>query len=204
MTQATSGRPGQGMTVVERARRIVLDPRAEWAVIDAERTTIGEIYRFYAIPLALIPVVAGFVGASLVGMGVPGMGNFRVPVGLGLVSAAVQLGIGLALIYVLALIIDGLAPTFDGEKNLTAAFKLAAYSYTPAWLAGVFNILPSISFLTLLGLYSVYLLYIGLPRLMRVRPGRAAPYTTVVVIAGIVLAAVVGGLLGLVFGRPMM
>jgi hypothetical protein len=192
------------MTVVERAKRLMLDPRAEWAVIEAEPTTIGEIYTTYAIPLALIPAVAGFIGASLVGMGVPGLGNFRVPVGLGLVSAVVQFGLGLALVYVLALVIDGLAPTFEGEKNLNAAFKLAAYAYTPAWLAGVFNILPSISFLTLLGLYSVYLLYVGLPRLMRVPPARGAPYTAVIVIAGIVLAAVVGGALGLVFGRPMM
>jgi hypothetical protein len=192
------------MTVVERAKRIILEPAAEWAVIEAEPTTIGEIYRWYAIPLALIPAIAGFIGASLVGMGLPGLGNFRVPVGLGLLSAVVQFGIGLALLYVLALVIDGLAPTFGGVKSLTAAFKLAAYAYTPAWLAGVFNVLPSISFLTLLGLYAVYLLYVGLPRLMRVPPRSAGAYTAVVMIAGIVLAVVVGGTLGVVFGRPMM
>jgi hypothetical protein len=198
------GRAGQGMTVVERAKRLILTPRAEWEVVAAEPTTIGQIYASYALPLALIPAVAGFVGACLVGMGVPGLGNFRVPLGLGLASAVVQLGIGLALVYVLSMIVDGLAPTFGAEKNLTAAFKLVAYAYTPAWLAGIFNILPSISFLTLLGLYSVYLLHVGLPRLMRVPPGRAGPYTAVVVIAGIVLAVVVGGVLGLAFGRPMM
>jgi hypothetical protein len=192
------------MIVVDRAKRIILDPRAEWAVIEAEPTTIGDIYKGYAIPLALIPTVAGFIGASLVGMGVPGIGNFRVPLGLGLASAVVQFGLGLALVYVLALIIDGLAPTFEGQKNLTAAFKLAAYAYTPAWLAGVFNILPSVSFLTLLGLYAVYLLYVGLPRLMHVPAQRAGSYTAVVVLAGIVLAIVVGGALGAVFGRSMM
>ena len=198
------GRAGKGMTVVERAKRLILTPRAEWDVVAAEPTTIGQIYASYVLPLALIPAAAGFVGASLVGMGVPGLGNFRVPLALGLASAVVQLGIGLALVYVLAMIVDGLAPTFGAEKNLTAAFKLVAYAYTPAWLAGIFNILPSISFLTLLGLYSVYLLHVGLPRLMRVPPGRAAPYTAVVVIAGIVLAVVVGGVLGLAFGRRMM
>ena len=192
------------MTVVDRAKRIILDPRGEWAVIEAEPTTIGDIYKGYAIPLALIPAVAGFIGASIVGMGVPGIGNFRVPLGLGVASAVVQFGLGLALVYVLALIVDGLAPTFDGQKNLTAAFKLAAYAYTPAWLAGVFNILPSISFLTLLGLYAVYLLYVGLPHLMHVPAQRAGAYTAVVVLAGIVLAIVVGGALGAVFGRPMM
>jgi hypothetical protein len=192
------------MIVVDRAKRIILDPRAEWAVIEAEPTTIGDIYKGYAVPLALIPAVAGFIGASIVGMGVPGIGNFRVPLGLGLASAVVQFGLGLALVYVLALIIDGLAPTFEGEKNLIAAFKLAAYAYTPAWLAGVFNILPSVSFLTLLGLYAVYLLYVGLPRLMHVPAQRAGSYTAVVVLAGIVLAIVVGGALGAVFGRSMM
>jgi hypothetical protein len=192
------------MNLADRAKNIVLTPKTEWAVVEAEPTTIQEIYSGYVVPLALIPVVAGFIGASIVGMGVPGIGNFRVPLGLGVASAVVQFGLGLALVYVLALIVDGLAPTFDGQKNLTAAFKLAAYAYTPAWLAGVFNILPSISFLTLLGLYAVYLLYVGLPHLMHVPAQRAGAYTAVVVLAGIVLAIVVGGALGAVFGRPMM
>ena len=65
------GRAEQGMIVVERAKRLILNPRAEWEVVAAEPMTIGQIYASYALPLARIPAVAGFVGASLVGMGVP-------------------------------------------------------------------------------------------------------------------------------------
>jgi hypothetical protein len=91
LPQRFSGEDGAcGAEHDRRRARQETDPQppGEWEVVAAEPTTIGQIYASYALPLALIPAVAGFVGASLVGMGVPGLGNFRVPLGLGLVSAA--------------------------------------------------------------------------------------------------------------------
>jgi len=95
-------------------------------------------------------------------------------------------------VYVFALIIDALAPSFGGEKNFLQAFKVAAFAPTASWLAGIFSILPALSILGILGLYSLYLLYVGLPRLMKTPPEKAMVYTVVVIIAGIVLSVVVG------------
>ena len=72
-----------------------------------------------------------------------------------------------AIVLVLALIIDLLAPVFGGQKDFDNALKLAVYSYTPAWLAGIFLVLPGLRFLILLGLYGAYVLLLGLPRLMK-------------------------------------
>jgi hypothetical protein len=94
-----------------------------------------------------------------------------------------------------------LAPTFGGQKDTLAAFKVAAYSMTPSWLAGIFGLIPSISFLSLLGLYGIYVLYVGLPRLMRSPEDRALGYTAVVVLSAIVLSIVLAGILGLFMGR---
>jgi Yip1 domain len=191
------------MNVVDRAKNIVLTPTNEWIAIEAEPTSVNDIYKGYVVPLALIPAIAGFIGASIVGLEVPGLGTVRMGFFAGLFSALLQFGLSLALVYVLALIIDALAPTFHGQKNMLAAFKVAAYSMTPSWLAGIFSLIPSISFLSLLGLYGIYLLYVGLPLLMRAPADKALGYTAVVVLAAIVLSLVFAAVLGLFLGRSL-
>ena len=189
------------MNVVDRAKNIVLTPKTEWLAIAADPTGVRDIYRIYVIPLALIPAVAGFIGASIIGVSIPGLGTVRTGLFAGLVAAILQFGLSLALVYVLALVINALAPTFGGQQNEVAAFKVAAYSMTPAWLAGIFSLIPSISFLSLLGLYGIYVLYLGLPSLMRAPQDRAMSYTAVVVLAAIVLSIVLAAVLGLFTGR---
>jgi hypothetical protein len=103
-------------------------------------------------------------------------------------------------VYVLALIIDGLAPSFDGTKNQIQALKVAAYSATAGWLAGVFALIPGLRILGILGLYSLYLLYLGLPVLMKAPKEKALGYTVVVIVAAVVLAVIVS----MVVGRFMM
>lgn len=191
------------MTIADRAKNIVLAPRTEWTAIEAEPTSINDIYKGYVVPLALIPAIAGFIGASIVGASIPGLGTVRIGFFAGLISAILQFGLSLVLVYVLALIIDALAPTFRGQKDTLAAFKVAAYSMTPTWLAGIFAVIPSISFLSLLGLYGIYVLYLGLPRLMRAPEDKALGYTAVVVLSAIVLSIVLAAVLGLFMGRSI-
>ena len=71
--------------------------------------------------------------------------------------------------FVIAFIIDALAPTFGGQKSSLQAFKIAVYTYTPVWVAGIFQIIPFLGSLIMLlgGLYAIYLLYLGLPRVMK-------------------------------------
>jgi len=95
-------------------------------------------------------------------------------------------------VYVLALIIDALAPTFSGEKNIDQAFKLAAYSYTPGWLVGIFALIPALGFLGILGLYGIYLLYVGLPVLMKSPQDKSKRYTITIIIAAVVIFIVIG------------
>src|SRR5215203_300884 len=132
------------MNLSDRAKNIVLTPKTEWPLVDAEPTTVKDIYTGYVVPLALIPAVAGFIGSSLIGVSVPGLGTVRTGLGVGLASAILQFGLSLALVYAMALVIDALAPTFGGRKDMLSAFKVAAYSMTPTWLAGIsFRRFPS-------------------------------------------------------------
>ena len=188
------------MKLVDRVRNILLMPKTEWAAIDAEPASIQQIYARYVVPLALIPAVAGFIGGSIVGIGVPGVGTVRVGMLAGLLGAVLQFFLLLALVYVLALVINELATMFGGRMDIVAAFKVAASSPTPAWLAGVFTVVPIFAFLSVVGLYSLYLLYLGLPLLMRVPVERAWAYTAVVAGAAVGLSLIISGVLGLVVG----
>lgn len=186
------------MDLVTRAKNILLKPKEEWPVIAAETTSTADLYKSYVAPLAAVPAVAGLIGMSLVGMPMVG----RIGIGAGLATMVMQYVLALAAVYVLALVIDALAPNFGGEKNMGQALKVAAYSMTAAWLAGIFAIIPMLGILSILGLYSFYLLYLGLPVLMKAPAEKATLYTVVVVIVAIVIWLIIGAATGMLMPRP--
>ena len=192
------------MNLVDRVKRILLSPQAEWEVIDGEATTPSALYTGYIMPLAAIGPVATVIGYSVFGIRVPFSGTvYRVPVGSAITSALVTYVLTLVMVYVLSLIIDGLAPTFGGTKNPIQALKVAAYSSTAAWIAGIFAIMPGLRMLGILGLYSFYLLYLGLPVLMKSPKEKAVGYTVVVIIAGVVLFMIIGVVVGRFMVMPV-
>jgi hypothetical protein len=184
------------MNLVDRVKRILLSPRTEWEVIDAEQTTPAALYTGYIAPLAAIGPIAQLIGFSVFGIPLPLRGTYRVPFGSALTGAIISYVLSLAVIYLLALIIDALAPTFSGQRNQIQALKVAAYSSTAAWVAGIFALIPWLGFLGIVGLYSLYLLYLGLPVLMKAPREKALPYTAVVILAAILLFVVVGMIAG--------
>ncbi|MGE0355979.1 MAG: Yip1 family protein [Burkholderiales bacterium] len=184
------------MNLVERAKKLILTPAAEWDAISAETHTVQGLYTGWIIILAAIPALAGFIGFSIVGVGAFGL-SYRVSVASGIAHAIATYVLSLGSVYVFALVIDALSPNFGGEKNFAQAFKVAAFAPVASWLAGVFHVLPALSILSILGLYSLYLLYVGLPKLMKTPPEKAMPYTVVVIIVVIVISIVIGVLTGL-------
>lgn len=182
----------QRKALVQRLTDILLRPRETWMQIDAEDGSPASIYRDYLVFLAAIPAVAGFIGYSLIGVGAFGI-SVRVPVVQGLVSMVVGYVLSLAMVYVLALIANMLAPRFAGHADLCSAFKLVAYGSTAGMLGGIFSLLPSLAMLGLVAaLYSVYLVYTGIPVLMKAPQEKAVGYTAALVVCGILAGIVVG------------
>jgi hypothetical protein len=184
------------MNIVERAKNMIMKPKAEFQVIDGETHTVKDLYLQYAMILAAIPAVAAFIGFSLIGLGGV-LSQYRIPIASGIAMMIVKYVLSLASVYVLALIIDALAPNFGSQKNFMQALKLTVFSMTAAWLAGIFSILPALSILGLLGLYSLYVLFIGLPILMKTPEDKVIPYFVVILIAAVVVNVVIGALAAL-------
>ena len=193
------------MDTITRAKNICLTPRTEWPIIAEEQTPTGALITGYVAPLAAIGAVAGLIGGSIVGITVPFAGTYRVPITAGVVSAIFAIVMAIVGVFILSLIISALAPTFDGQKSSTQALKVAVYWYTPAWIAGVLHILPLLGVLSIIAaFYGLYLLYLGLPRLMKCPQEKAAVYTGVVVVCAIVLSLCIGVLSAAVVGAGMM
>jgi len=165
------------MDLLLRIKTILLAPHREWRAIAQEKREASAALPYVAI-LALLPALCHYIGASLVG------GYAAIPWSL----------------YIVALVINALAPTFGAQRDFAAALKLAVYSYTPVWLAGAFLIVPGLSFLVILGLYGVYLLRSGLPILMRVAEAQAWRYAVVVGACALVLAIGLGAVEAPFFG----
>ena len=193
------------MDLVTRAKNIVLTPNTEWAAIEGEPATAGGLITGYVAPLAAIGAICGFIGSALIGTTLPFTGaHFRLPIMVALISAVYTFGMALVGVFVLGLIIDALAPTFGGQKNPIQALKIAVYSYTPAWLAGVLQIVPLLSLLAIFAaLYGIYLLYLGLPRLMKSPQDKALPYTGVVIVCAIVVGIITATIGTLFVGGSM-
>lgn len=188
--------------LVARAKAILLSPKNEWPVIAGEPASVADLYKGYIIPLAAIPAIFGFLQMSVIGVSVPFAGTMRIGVGAGLTSMVIGYAMALIMVYVMAWIVDALAPTFSGQKSNIQALKVVAYAYTASWVAGIAAIVPGLGFLIALAgaVYGIYLLYLGLPHTMKCPPEKAAGYTAVSIIIAIVLgfvtAAVVGGIAG--------
>lgn len=173
-------------SLVERAKAIILKPKLEWPIINRELTSSGEIFTRCVIPLAAIGPVAQFAGSQIFGYSALGF-TYRPSMMAGLSMAVTGFVLSLIGLFVITFIADKLASKFGGVSNSRNAFKLVAYSMTASWIAGIFQLVPSLSFLAILGFYSFYLFFVGAEPLMKVPADKGLTYTIVTVLCVIVI-----------------
>ena len=175
--------------MINRIKNIIMTPKSEWGIIEGEKTPHGNLFIKYVLPLSLITAIAAFIGWGLIGHSVLG---FRVhSISWGIRQTIVHWVVVAGGVYLTAFVIDMLAKTFDATKDFDKSFSLVAHAYTPMFIGGIFYILPSISWLaSLCGLYSLYLLYIGLQPMMKVPAEKSTGYFVVSLIVMVVVAAI--------------
>jgi hypothetical protein len=190
------------MNLIDRAKNILLSPNTEWEVIRTESSTPAGLFTKYAVILAAIPAIAGFLGYYLIGLSFGGFGRIRLEIGTAFSWAILSYILALISVYVLGWIIDALAPSFGSSKELTSSLKVAVYSYTASWVAGIFLIIPSLSFLAAIaGIYSLVLMYLGLKKVKMVPDDKFIGYFIVTVIVAIILYFVIGAIISSIVFR---
>ena len=186
------------MNLIDRVKNIITNPNKEWDVISTEQPDAGKIITGYVLPLAGMAAIAAFIGYGLIGFNVFG---FRVSgVNWGLYQALTILIGAIVSVYITALVVDMLAPSFGSQKNFNRSVQLVAYSFTPMWIGGILAIFPPIALIGgLFGLYGLYLLYIGLPKLKLTPPDKQIGYFVVTLIVTLVVYFVIAWILQSLF-----
>jgi hypothetical protein len=186
---------------VARATNVLKQPDAEWPVIAAEPTDTATLMRGYAAPLAAIPAICRWIGYTVIGLGLPYFGTYRIGFVRGFANAVVSWVFALVGAYIAAMVIEKLAPTFKSSGGTIQALKLVVYASTPVWIAGVLYLIPALSpLIVIAALYAVYLFYLGLPSVMHTPTDQVIPYmivsALVVIVVTMCLAVVAGVIVG--------
>lgn len=180
------------MTLASRVKGIILSPQTEWEAIASENATIRDLYVHYIAILAAIPPFANFLGAWLFGYSRGHLGYVHATFGAGLYRAIIQYVLSLPLLFMVAFIISMVAPYFEGKSNDRRALALAAYSFTPVWLAAAFGLVPGVRWLDILGFYGVYVFSRGAPKMLRMPEENLDVMTLVALLSAIAAGALHG------------
>jgi hypothetical protein len=167
-------------------------PDREWARIAEDRHSLPGIVAGHVMLLALIPALAFFYGVTEVGWTLPsGDRVFRmttdssvVIIGLfywAMVVGTAALGYG----------VHWMSKTYGSDATLSEAMALAAYTNTPLFLAGILGLKPvlwlDLVAGTVAACYAIYLLYLGIPHLMRVPKERGYLFASAVLAVALVM-----------------
>lgn len=147
-------------------------PDRAWTAIrrDEERNSCN--YLPYLLLFNLLPAVCLFIGTHWVGWSLVERERVR----LDLVSA-LQLSVLLYLTILIGVLIMGyflryMSRTFEARPTFNQCIGFIAYTCTPFFLAGIAALYPmrwlAVLVLLLACAHSSYLLYVGLPRFMRI------------------------------------
>lgn len=192
------------MDLVARVQGILLKPKEEWVKIKDESITISQLFTSYAVILAAIPAVAHFIGFGLIGFSRP-LGWARYGIGNAFFYGILYYILALASVYAFGFVINLLAPSFASKQDPVNAMKLAVYSMTPAWVAGVFYLVPLLGWLAVIAsLYGIYILYLGFSTpLMGTAKDKIVTYLVVSIIVYAVLWIIVAVILGGIFAAAV-
>ena len=193
--------------VIDRAKNILTQPAKEWDAIALEQPNTSQIITGYVLPLAGAAALAAFIGYGFVGYSVFGI---RVAgIEWGIYHALTVLITALLTVFISAMVIDALAPSFGSEKNMSRSVQLVAYSNTPSWIGGLLALYPPLSMIgAIAGLYGLYIMYIGLPKIKKTPQDKQVGYfvvslITVIVIyiiLGLILSAILMPIFGISYG----
>ena len=194
-------------SIIERARGILLAPRETWPAIAAEPVSASAIFSGWVLWFAAIGPLARLIGWTAFGFWTPfaALGHMHVAFAYSLAQAVLTFVLALAMVLIMAFIVDLLAASFGGTRNFSQALKTVAYAYTPAWIVAILGLMPALAvLLAVAGLlaagYSIYLLYVGLPFTMKCPQDRSAAYAAVSVVIAVILSVVLSAAIAAAIG----
>lgn len=176
---------------------MLFNPKREWERIREEGGTVGGHYVRYILLIGLLPAVAWYYGATQIGWT---LGDRTIMLTS---QSAMQI---MALFYVAILVCVGflgymvhwMSETYEAHTStLSKGVAVAAYTCTPMFVCGIIGFYPMLWFDILAGcaasIWTVYLLYIGVPIVMQIPKERGFLFASAMVAVGLVMCAALLG-----------
>ncbi len=175
--------------IVDHLIGVFLHPVLEWEAIREEHETLGQAF-VHVASLAAIPVISGFLGTTQYGWEVGQGEPVKLTIESALIMSALYYLVLLGAVYSVGWMIHWMGRTFGALQPLSQCVVLAAYVPTPLFLVGFMQAYPSLWLNLLVGFpalaYSIFLLYIGLPIMMRIPPERGFLFASAVLAVGLI------------------
>ncbi len=179
--------------IIKRATNIIVKPVDEWQVIKNEASDKKQVIMNYALPVIAVVAIASLIGGFIFPR------FYQISVSYQILSAVIAFIVPFAGLYISAIVINELAPSFGSKKDINAAFKLVIYSFTASFLASIVTgLIPPLFFIGIFGLYSIYLLWIGITPMMETPENKKVGYVIVSALIIIVVNILIGLILGFI------
>jgi hypothetical protein len=156
-------------------------------------TSIQTLMVNYVAVLAVVPFVATLIGDSLFHLSFGGLA-----LGYGFALAIVSYILDIVAVFVVGFIMWKLGPSFGTTTTQIRATRLAAYTFTPFFLASIFDIIPIVGgIIAFLGvLYGLYILYLGMPIVLNTPKDRVISYLIVTIVVTFVVYFIIAAIIG--------
>lgn len=168
---------------------MVYHPKQEWDSIREEQYSISYLYTHHLCWLAAIPALSMFIGTTQMGWSISG-GDY--------VKLSVESALPIAIAFYFALLVGvgamaysvyWMEKTYGSDASLDRCMVLTTFTATPLFMSGLAALLPILWFDVFVGMgavaYTVYLLYVGVPIVMRIPEERGFLFSTSVLTVGL-------------------
>ncbi len=178
--------------IYQQIKEVVTNPAQFWVKTKSENKSSADLLAGYYLPLVLVASLAVFLGTWI--------GSSHFYIGFAVLKAIRELVI-LVLQYLISVFfVNELITTFDGKKNIIAARKLVAYSLSPLLLVSIVTgLFPALYIVDILGLYSIYIFWVGAKELLNLPERKLSSYILISCLLGLFVLGFLSILLWKVF-----
>ncbi|MFA7552687.1 MAG: Yip1 family protein [Spongiibacteraceae bacterium] len=177
---------------------LLIKPKTQWQRI-ADRGEQSLVFPVvYVIVLALLPALAWFYGTTKIGWTV-GDGDIikMTPDSAAVIIVLFYLTM-VASVCVIGYMIHWMSKTYGSDASTASGIAVAGFSATPLFIAGAIGFFPIFWVALLISVaavsYAVYLLYLGIPIMMKIPEERGFLFASAVVaFCLVILMMIMGG-----------
>ena len=174
---------------IQHMMGILYHPKTEWAHIRKEHYSAMHVFLSQISILAAIPSVSLYIGTTQVGWSITG-GEFIKLDAMSAAMAAIAFYFAMwVAVGFIAYAIHWMEKTYGGNVAFEECLLLTTFTATPMFLSGLVGLYPMLWLNVFVGLaaviYSVYLLYVGVPIIMQIPEDRAFFFSSSVLTVGL-------------------